>query len=118
MRPEPTASVAAWIAQRDSDELFLTAISEAELRYGAMQAIPLPLDRATQTRPLPSDLTAQGRPVPTNRRHQYGQHRGHRSHRAEQNGNSVHHGTERTATGLGHGDRGCRPFVPPTTGRR
>ena len=34
MRPEPTASVAAWIAQRDSDELFLTAISEAELRYG------------------------------------------------------------------------------------
>ena len=34
MRPEPTASVAAWTAQRDSDELFLTAISEAELRYG------------------------------------------------------------------------------------
>ena len=34
MRPEPTASVAAWIAQRDADELFLTAISEAELRYG------------------------------------------------------------------------------------
>ena len=34
MRPEPTTSVAAWIAQRDSDELFLTAISEAELRYG------------------------------------------------------------------------------------
>ena len=34
MRPEPSASVATWIAQRDSDELFLTAISEAELRYG------------------------------------------------------------------------------------
>ncbi|MDE0023074.1 MAG: hypothetical protein OXP69_01540 [Spirochaetaceae bacterium] len=34
MRPEPTASVAAWIAQWDTDELFLTAISEAELRYG------------------------------------------------------------------------------------
>ena len=34
MRPEPTASVAAWIAQRDPDELFLTAIGEAELRYG------------------------------------------------------------------------------------
>ena len=33
MRPEPTTSVAAWIARRDSDELFLTAISEAELRY-------------------------------------------------------------------------------------
>ena len=34
MRPEPTGSVAAWIGQRDSDELFLMAISEAELRYG------------------------------------------------------------------------------------
>ena len=34
MRPTPMASVAAWIAERDAEELFLTAISEAELRYG------------------------------------------------------------------------------------
>lgn len=34
MRPAPTASVAAWIAERDADDMFLTAVSEAELRYG------------------------------------------------------------------------------------
>ena len=34
MRPAPMASVAAWVADRDAEELFLTAISEAELRYG------------------------------------------------------------------------------------
>jgi len=34
MRPEPTPSVAAWIAGRDAQEMYLTAVSEAELRYG------------------------------------------------------------------------------------
>ena len=34
MRPAPMASVAAWIAARDAEDLFLTAVSEAELRYG------------------------------------------------------------------------------------
>lgn len=34
MRPEPTAAVAAWIAERDAQEMYLTAVSEAELRYG------------------------------------------------------------------------------------
>ena len=34
MRPEPASTVAAWIAERDADELFLTAVSEAELLYG------------------------------------------------------------------------------------
>lgn len=34
MRPVPTPAVAAWIAERDAKNLFLTAISEAELRYG------------------------------------------------------------------------------------
>ena len=34
MRPVPASTVAAWIAQRDTDELYLTAISEAELLYG------------------------------------------------------------------------------------
>jgi predicted nucleic acid-binding protein len=34
MRPAPTASVAAWIAERDAEDMFLTAVSEAELRYG------------------------------------------------------------------------------------
>ncbi len=32
MRPAPTASVAAWIAERDAEDMFLTAVSEAELR--------------------------------------------------------------------------------------
>lgn len=34
MRPTPTPSVAGWIAERDAATMFLTAISEAELRFG------------------------------------------------------------------------------------
>ena len=34
MRPEPTPTVVAWIADRDAEELYLTAVSEAELLYG------------------------------------------------------------------------------------
>ena len=34
MRPEPTPTVAAWISERDAKELYLTAVSEAELLYG------------------------------------------------------------------------------------
>ena len=34
MRPVPTPTVAAWIAERDAAEMYLTAISEAELRFG------------------------------------------------------------------------------------
>ena len=34
MRPEPTPAVAAWIAERDAPEMYLTAVTEAELRYG------------------------------------------------------------------------------------
>ena len=34
MRLEPAPTVAAWIAERDAEELYLTAVSEAELLYG------------------------------------------------------------------------------------
>lgn len=34
MRPEPTPGVAAWISGRDAEDLYLTAVSEAELLYG------------------------------------------------------------------------------------
>ena len=34
MRPSPAPAVAAWIAERDAEELYLTAVSEAELLYG------------------------------------------------------------------------------------
>ena len=34
MRPEPAPTVAAWITERNAEELFLTAVSEAELLYG------------------------------------------------------------------------------------
>lgn len=34
MRPSPSPAVAAWIAGRDAEELYLTAVSEAELLYG------------------------------------------------------------------------------------
>lgn len=34
MRPTPAPAVAAWIAEQNASDLVLTAISEAELRYG------------------------------------------------------------------------------------
>ena len=34
MRPEPVPAVADWIAGRDAEEIYLTAVSEAELLYG------------------------------------------------------------------------------------
>jgi len=34
MRPSPTPGVAAWIAERDASAMYLTAVSEAELRFG------------------------------------------------------------------------------------
>ena len=38
MRPAPAPSVAAWIAERDAAAMYLTAVGEAELRFGV--AIP------------------------------------------------------------------------------
>lgn len=34
MRPKPASEVADWISERDATEMFLTAVSEAELLYG------------------------------------------------------------------------------------
>ena len=34
MRPQPAPAVAAWIAARHAQEMYLTAVTEAELRYG------------------------------------------------------------------------------------
>ena len=34
MRSEPTAAVATWIAEHDAQDMYLTAVSEAELLYG------------------------------------------------------------------------------------
>lgn len=34
MRPAPAPAVAVWIGQQDVQDLFLTAVSEAELRFG------------------------------------------------------------------------------------
>ena len=34
MRPEPAPTVATWIADRDAEEIYLTAVSQAELLYG------------------------------------------------------------------------------------
>jgi predicted nucleic acid-binding protein len=34
MHPAPTPTVVAWIAEYDAEEIYLTAVSEAELLYG------------------------------------------------------------------------------------
>ena len=36
MRSAPAPTVAAWVAERDTKDMFLTAISEAELLYTAL----------------------------------------------------------------------------------
>ena len=70
MRPEPTPAVSAWIAERDAQEMYLTAVSEAELRYGvaimpagkrrsAMEAAMTRwLDQGFRDRILPFDSAA------------------------------------------------------------
>ena len=34
MRPAPNPAIASWVAERATSSLFLTAVTEAELRYG------------------------------------------------------------------------------------
>ena len=70
MRTEPTPAVAAWIAERDAQQMYLTAVSEAELRYGvaimpvgkrrsAMEAAMTRwLDQGFRDRILPFDSAA------------------------------------------------------------
>ena len=70
MRPEPEPAVAAWIAERDAREMYLTAVSEAELLYGvaimpvgkrrsALEAVMTRwLDQGFRERILPFDSAA------------------------------------------------------------
>lgn len=70
MRLEPTPAVVAWIAERDEQEMHLTAVTEAELRYGvaimpagkrrnALQAsMTRCLDQVFKDRILPFDSVA------------------------------------------------------------
>ena len=70
MRPQPTAAVAAWIAERDAQDMYLTAVSEAELLYGVAimpigkrrsaleAAMTRWLDRGFRERILPFDSAA------------------------------------------------------------
>ena len=72
MRPEPTPAVAAWIAERNAGAMFVTAISEAELRYGVaivpagrrrnelQDAMTRWLDEGFVERILPFDSAAAG----------------------------------------------------------
>ena len=39
MRPAPEQAVEAWLASHDTSTLFLTAVTEAELRYGIAMGI-------------------------------------------------------------------------------
>ena len=70
MKPAPAPAVAGWIAARDAEELFLTAVSEAELLYGVAilpagrrrrtleAAMTRWLDRGFADRILPFDSAA------------------------------------------------------------
>jgi len=72
MRPQPTATVGAWIAERDAQDMYLTAVSEAELLYGVAimptgkrrtalkAAMTRWLDRGFRERILPFDSAAAG----------------------------------------------------------
>ena len=52
MRSVPTPSVAAWIAERDAAEIYLTAVSEAELRFGVAILPAGKPDRRQAGRPI------------------------------------------------------------------
>ena len=82
MRPQPMPSVVAWIAERDAQEMYLTAVSEAELRYGVaimpvgrrrttLEAAMIRwLDHGFKKRILPFDSAARAyAEVATERRH-------------------------------------------------
>jgi len=70
MCPQPTAAVAAWIADRDAQDMYLTAVSEAELLHGVAimptgkrrsalkAAMTRWLDRGFRERILPFDSAA------------------------------------------------------------
>ncbi len=70
MRPRPTAAVAEWIAELDAQDMYLTAVSEAELLYGVAimpagrrrsalkAAMTRWLDRGFRERILPFDSAA------------------------------------------------------------
>ncbi len=88
MRPVPAPAVAAWIAERDAEVLFLTAVSEAELSYGiaimpigrrrrmletamarwlnlgfAERILPFDSDAARAYADIAADRRAAGRPI-------------------------------------------------------
>lgn len=56
MRPEPMPAVVAWIAERDAEELYLTAVSAAELLYGVSI---LPAGRRRRRVRVPEVMNAQ-----------------------------------------------------------
>lgn len=72
MRPTPTSAVTDWIADRDAQEMYLTAVNEAELRRGVEimsvgkrrstleAAMALWLDLGFNGRILPFDSAATG----------------------------------------------------------
>lgn len=83
MRPEPAPAVTAWVVRRDVGDLCLTAISEAELRYG-IAIVPAGkrkndletamirwLDKGFGERILPFDSAAAGHyaEIASHRRH-------------------------------------------------
>ena len=46
MRPQPNASVAAWVASRPRGSLYTTSLNQAEILFGIAMLIPSSLVRA------------------------------------------------------------------------
>ena len=77
MRPTPDPVIESWIARRATSSLFLTVVSEAELRFGLASTLERVLETGFANRILPFDGSAArafaeiaaarrrvGRPIP------------------------------------------------------
>ena len=58
MRPTPDPVIASWVAERTTSNVFLTAVTEAELRFGLAAALERMLETGLEHRVLPFDSDA------------------------------------------------------------
>ncbi len=58
MRPTPDPVIASWVAERATSNVFLTAVTEAELRFGLAATLERMLETGLEHRVLPFDSDA------------------------------------------------------------
>ena len=62
VRPRPNPGLIEWLAGRDEDQIFLSVVTLAELRYGIAR-LPVDDDVALAWGDVTAECAAQGRPI-------------------------------------------------------